>query len=404
MQKQSFHASEALPTIYRAYKPIEEYLEALHEADDAPVGVPVTPVDALSIHLLVSMCAGRPTLVDLAGEATHGASTVLCYTQSKAGKVVQRQSCSQGNSTWRSILARFLDHCEASCLIAPQIVQSSDPLQEPHESSELSFGLASTIVVTAAADEAPQELVGRVRLWLERSPDLFVFVLALGETGQCEYLKSLADAFDSDSPQRFVLLREQAAALHSSTLGLIYNRAHPYLDHLLARLAKLFTGNFSFLSLLKGVCEEAIRKADVDNSILETHPLGPQAGIRRRIAELEHTLASRDHELAELRRWSTELHAAVGARDHELVEVRRRNWELECALGALNQHVQHLSASLAFKVGKRFQRVRTIAAPEGTIRYRVFRKMLGLVRVCRSEGLRGLLLRARRTVIGSKTK
>jgi hypothetical protein len=115
---------------------------------------------------------------------------------------------------------------------------------------------------------------------------------------------------------------------------------------------------------------------------------------------LEQTLATREHELAEARRWGTELQAALGTLDRELTDVRRKHWEMECAWNAVHQQV---NGSLAFKVGKRLQRVRIFVAPEGTLRYRVFRKMLGAVRVCRSEGLRGVLGRSLRIAPRSST-
>src|SRR5207237_660958 len=116
-----FSAGDALPTIYRTYKPVEEYLEGSGSADAAPVRL--APVDALLVHLLVTLCPGRPTLVDLAGDATHGASTVLCCTQSKAGRVLGRQRAPRGGASWHAALTRFLDHYEANGLAPPREIE-----------------------------------------------------------------------------------------------------------------------------------------------------------------------------------------------------------------------------------------------------------------------------------------
>lgn len=372
MSKPSSGSVDALPTIYRAYKPIEEYLEMLTEVDGAPPAAAVAPVDALIVHLLVSLCSGKPTLVDLAAEATHGVSTVLCCTQSKARKVVRQQQGSPSNSLWCSVLTRYLDDCQASCLIAPQTIATADEAFGPQKLS----GSDPTMIVTTAGSESPEELVSRIRRWVNWNS--WILVLALGEAGHCECVKALSAAFHSEAPQRFVLLRERAAALHGSALGLIHSRTDGRMDHLLTRLANFFTGNYSYLNLVKSVCEEAIRKADHDNSIIENHFLGPLAGTRRRIAELEQTLATREQELAEARRWGTELQAALGTLDRELTEVRCKHWEAECAWSAVHQQ---FNDSLAFKVVKRLQRMRTLVAPDGTLRYRVVRKMLGGVRM-----------------------
>jgi hypothetical protein len=144
------------------------------------------------------------------------------------------------------------------------------------------------------------------------------------------------------------------------------------MDQVLSRLAALFTGNFSFLGLVRKVCEDTIRAADIDNSILEAHPFGPLAGTRRRITELEH---------------------AVAAREQELAELRRRHWETECSLAEANRRSGAVLSILKHRVANRLRRVRTVAAPDGGIRHRVLRKMVSVVRVARSEGLRGVLAR-----------
>jgi hypothetical protein len=382
-------AGDTLPTIYRAYKPVEEYLEALEAAGGDPPPAAATPLDALVINLLVGMYPRRPTLVDLAGAATHGASTVLCCTTPHAARVVRDWRAPRGAAGWRRVLEDFLDECEARCRVAAAEWEGdkSTPDSGPFRAE------GPAILVTAAHGESPENLASHVRAWQGRGPDVLVLVLALGETGQCAYVRALAAAFGPDSPYRFVLARERAAALHGSTLGLVYPCAHPYLDHALDRLANVFRGGLSFLSLVKRVCEDAIRSADLDNTILEAHPLGHLAGTRRRIGELEHALAARDSELAKVRRRIGELEHALAARDGELAEVRRRAAELEAALGHHQRQTQEITRSLTFKVLTRVRGVRRIAAPDGTVRHRLVQRVVRAVHLWRSQGLAAVLAR-----------
>ena len=381
-----FAAGDALPTIYRAYKPVEDYLDALGRTGDDEAPVALAPVDALLVHLLVTLCPDRPALVDLAGEATRGASTVLCCTQSRASRVIIRQRAARGDG-WQFFLTRFLDHYEAGGLVPPRAVEFGDATLDLGPRDDL-FPAVAPVLVLFAAEGNPGDLVQRACGWAERGPEVVALVAGLGETGACEHLGRLVAAVDGRAAHRLVLARERAPALHSSTLGLVYSRDNPYLEHALARVARLFTGNFSFLGLVKKACEDAIRAADVDNAILESHPLGPLAGTRRRIAELEQALAATGEDCNTLRQ-------AVAARDHDLAELRRRGAELEWLLAAAGRQAQELTGSLTFKAASRFRRVRTVAAPDGSLRYRVLQKTVRVLRVWKSGGLRELL---RRTV------
>jgi hypothetical protein len=378
-----FSAGDALPTIYRAYKPVEDYLDALARAggDEAQVGL--APVDALIVNLLVTLCPDRPTLVDLAGDATRGASTVLCCTQSRASRVLSRWLAERGG--WRFFLTRFLDHYEANSLAPPREAEFGDATLDLGPRDDL-FPAVAPVLVFLAADGNPGDLAQRVRGWAERGPDVVVVVMGLGDTGACEHVGRLVAAFDGRAPHRLVLPRERAAALHASTLGLVCPRDNPYLEHVLARLAKLFTGNFSFLGLVKKACEDAIRAADVDNAILESHPLGPAAGTRRRIAELEQSLAAgaraataRDEELRQ--------------RTADLEYARQRNAELEYALAVAQHQAQEITGSLTFKATARFRKVRRLAAPDGSLRHRVLQKTVRVLRVWKCGGLREILRR-----------
>src|SRR5262249_45619255 len=155
-------------------------------------------------------------------EATRGASTVLCCTQSRASRVIVRQGAPRGGG-WQFFLTRYLDQYEADSLAPPRAVEFGDAALDLGPREDL-FPAVAPVLVFFAAEGNPGDLVRRVGGWAERGPDVVALVLGLGETGACEHLGRLVAAFDGRAAHRLVLARERAAALHASTLGLVAAR------------------------------------------------------------------------------------------------------------------------------------------------------------------------------------
>src|SRR5262249_862124 len=107
MSVMKLQAGTLLPTIASAYAAVEEDLERLSETAEGSSRAPVTirPIDALLISLMAAYQPGHSHVIDLASEATCGASTVLCRTMSAARRVAV-QRCSSGG--WRFVMTRYL--------------------------------------------------------------------------------------------------------------------------------------------------------------------------------------------------------------------------------------------------------------------------------------------------------
>jgi hypothetical protein len=348
-----------LPTIYQSYRPVEEYLDFLERAGCAPAEPgPLGPVDALALGLLLAMAPARPTVVDLALDATAGVSAALCRCQSHVRKVVAVRRPG-GAAGWRGALEDYLESCADPSALTPFAEVGAD------EAAREVRGALPCVVLLPAAGEAPAELGRKAECWLGFGSDVAVVVLSLGEAGRCEHLAALVSAFGAASPYRLSLLRDQAAALHGCRLGVVYGRTHPHLEATLARLRELFTGNFSFLGLTKNACEAAIRAEMAD-------------------AEWKARQAEEARNAEALRAQYT----AEAQRARQLEEAL---WHLQHGpLAASRQELAQVTGSLAYRLARRLSRARGLLAPEATIRHWVFRKFVRALQVWKAAGLRGV--------------
>ena len=338
-------------TIYHSYRPVEEYLDLLEVVGCHSSRGVVRPIDALALHLLLDMSLPRPIVLDLAGDASNGVSTLLCRSQSQVREVITVSSPPQGvTPAWRSILENYLATSNPPAL-APWTELDGDA--DLARAVKERCGAASPLVLRPATAQTPEDLGRKIAHWLGLRSDLVVVLLALGETGQCEHLASLVSTFGSHSPYRLTLLREQAASFHECQLGLVYHRNHPSLGGILVRLRQLFTGNFTFLNLIKNTCEAAIQAGQREQAI--QHPIGPLAEARHLIAEKDRALADKDRTLTIVR-----------------------------------QELTQATAGLSYKLARRMARARALLAPEGSTRYRALKKMVRVVSdwkaVSRSSG------------------
>jgi uncharacterized coiled-coil protein SlyX/2-polyprenyl-3-methyl-5-hydroxy-6-metoxy-1,4-benzoquinol methylase len=429
----SADTDELLPTIYSALKPVEDYLALLAQAGLSASGqLRLEPIDTLAFALCVRLSPVPPTLIDLAGNQTQGTSTVVCSCQRDARKTVALPGVpADDNAPWSAILRNYLrERCPVT-LAGCDDKSIADPAKL--DVPQLSNGDPNYVLLPAMGVTA-DDLVNAITHWLERQQHTTVFVLGLKAIGACQQLTPIMSAFGEQSPYRFLLLREQAAALHASQLGVIFRRTDRRVDSILDRMRRLFAGNFSFLNLVQAACDSAIKAAANDEAVLADHPFGEFVGTRRRIAELEteaarqtqemqglaNAVAERDQQVADsdqqraeaLRRLSAleyqitelEMEAArqtqemqglasvVAERDQQVADSEQQRVEALCQLSALEQQLaacNRASRELASRRGNVSFRM----APEGTARNWIYRKMLGAGRVWRAEGLRGVTKR-----------
>jgi hypothetical protein len=81
--------------------------------------------------------------------------------------------------------------------------------------------------------------------------------------------------------------------MHDCRLGLIYHRDNPVMSGALARLRRVFTGNFSFLGLTKSTCASAIVVEQRDQQIAaaQRELQTPEAKLARKLKRTRERLA-----------------------------------------------------------------------------------------------------------------
>lgn len=337
-----------LPTVHGAFKPVEEYLDRLGTAGGAPAAprVPLRPIDALLIRLMVSYQPGPPVVVDLTAAATLGTAAALCLTDPSVRRVTVPHGAAGG---WRFILSRFLKDRDAAA--AAELVEADGLADAPGSAVEPEY---PAIVLTALGDRSGAELAAEVERWLEAAPRAVVVVLGLGEVGNCPGLAALA-ASCTGSPRLLALPRELAPALAGSRLAVVGRRSNPVVAEALFRTGRLFADNFRYLDLVRETCLAAVQKVSLDDpSVMvrwpgpdATSPLGRPAAVKA-------------------------LQQALDAKERELQLLQ----------GAMDEIIR----SRAFRIAVRVSRV--FKAPRWFVR-----KAKGGVRVFRKAGLRGVIAR-----------
>lgn len=337
-----------LPTVYGAFKPVEEYLDRLGTAEGTPAAprVPVRPIDALLIRLMVSYQPDRPVVVDLTAADTLGAAAALCLTDPSVRKVTVPRGTAGG---WRFILSRFLKDRDAGA--TGELVEADGLSEAPGSAVEPEY---PSLILTALGDRSAAELAAEVERWLEAVPRAIVIVLGLGEVGNCPGLAALA-ASCTGSSRLLALPRELAPALARSRVAVVARRTNPVVAEALFRTGRLFADNFRFLDLVRETCLAAVQKVSLDDPSVMVRWPGPDA-----TSPLGRP-------------------AAVKALQQAL-ETKER--ELQLLQAAMDELIRSRAFRIAVRVSKVFK------APRWFLR-----KARGGVRVFRKAGLRGVIAR-----------
>lgn len=399
-------------TIWSVYQPVEAYRELLPAVDEPAydAAARLQPLDAYLIHLVVNLLPGRPTVVDLAAEATWGATTVLALTHPRVRAV--RVPSAGAASRYRFALERYRAECD------PPPAAALEPLPALPGTPAWAADRPGHVFLICAEEETAGRLVETVRACLEADAEGLVVVLGLGGVGQCPAVQGLLEACGTDSARRFWLLRELGDCLLASRVGLVARRDHALVEDVLQRVRQLYTGNFHFLNLVKKSCLAAIRAADVDAAALKAHHTGWLVENREVVAKLEQSLREARDEAAALKTALAETQQALkGTQDwvaqiqqstrRELAarrEEAQRAWQMHgTACAALNATRQALwerdqqLAAIRSGLGYRLlDRVRRVVIPEGSRRFGLYRQLRRAGHVWRSEGFMRLVGRVAR--------
>jgi hypothetical protein len=336
-----------LPSVLSVYQPIEQYQADLGKRNPplSDAVAALEPLDAYLAHLLVSLHPGEPLLIDWAAEATAGASTLIGLLHPRRPFV--RAVCGpslDSRRSYRGVVEAFLQR-QGKDLSLLQWLPSVEPAAELE-------GEADVVIFVAASRP---NVDAEIEQWLNLLPSAIVLVFGLGAVGDCAALDALVGRFPTGSPRRLTLLRDSGEVLSASRLGVAAGRDNAAAQTALRRLKQQFTGNYSFLALLRSVTEQAIHATASD-------PAARESSI--------HFAA-----------WNKEINQLKKAAQQGLADA-----------GAAEE-LRALKSSLSYRLSERFRRWRRQLAPEQTRRYRLFQLMRRVAQIGRHEGVRGLASR-----------
>ena len=312
MSEQSTQPDPLFAAVGRFFPLLREHVENQEAA-------PLRPLDALLAALTVSLWPGPCDALDLAADATAGASTLLGLVHPSVRRVRIARSAARP-PRWRSTPARQITDRTAGALI-----EEHDPIGAVLVEPNVPLVVLTPMSVSLADD---------VQRWLTVSPQ--VLVLVLGLDGGEEDGRALAARLGPASPFRFIPLCELAPALATSRVGLVAARGAA-LDGVVAGIRERFVCRYGYLDLVENACGDALRKASSGQD-----PRSVPAGSDVRLHGLTGKESLRDIE------------AAVQARRQEAQQLRDR--------------IKDMKKSLSFQFVDRVRRILEVLAPEGTRR------------------------------------
>ena len=333
-----------LPSVLSIFGPIERYQVEMDKRGPflGDSVAALEPLDAYLAHLLVNVHPGEPSIVDLAAEATAGASTILglLHPRQPHVRAIGGPPSSESHA-YRNLVEAFLQRQEKDRSFL-QWLPDGEPTAERR-------GEIDVIVFVTASKPGVDAVVER---WLNHLPSAIVFVFGLGPVGDCAALDALMQRFPTSSTRRLTLLRESAEALSFSRLGVIAERDNAMAEAALWRLRQLFTSNYSFLGLLRSATETAIRASESDRVVRESDD-----------SFLEWT-----HEINQLKKAAQHAHENAQAA----------------------QELRVVKSQISYRLSEQFRRWRKQLAPNPSRRYRLLQLLRRVAQIIRREGIFGL--------------
>lgn len=372
-----------LPTVDAAGRLVAAYLEALAASEESsparPGALGLGALDALLVALFLERQPGTVTVVDLAAEATRGASSALCARSANVRAVrIGRGASATAWPAWRLALEQHLREPGAG---------PSAPIG-PIGGSE--GGLRVALVHLGGVDR--READRRLDEGIEQAGPGPLLALGLGESGRCAGLAALLARGESAGGRRAALFRELAGVVGASGVGLLAADDEATAIAL-ERIDAFFAGNFDFLRLVEAHCRLAMAVSELDDRARgELRAADPRAGVdasllvrkyREAGDERDRLGADSDRHRDEADRLRGEvdrlLHL-VWVRDREGDDLRRLLDRAESERDRAEGRLRELLESGRYRIAERVARLRQDLAPDGTLRgcgYHTGRAALG---------------------------
>jgi hypothetical protein len=259
-------------TLFDCYKPVERYTRLAR----LPGRPPIEPLDAFLMHQVAALYPQEPAVVDLAADATGGATAAFWAAHPAVGHVRVPPAVpveAGGRGAWRRQFADVM-----SALAAPPDAWSLDDTPPALCEDDGPPGGGVPLLVSAfAPDTSPADVQRLLQQTLALYRDATVLLLGVGRAGDGPALEGAVSFCSHDSPHRLLLARELSPFFAASQLAVISARGDERAGVVLRRIAGTFEGNFQFLSLAEQVVTAAQRaEAAPESAAAPPAPAQPQ--------------------------------------------------------------------------------------------------------------------------------
>ncbi len=253
-------------TIFRSNQSLERYFEHLESFYGQPLSpdVIIKPIDAFLMQQMLTYYPIAQTIIDVAADATLGASTVLWAGHPKARHVIAARATGEKDAAdgWRRLFPTITDGLD---LIAGSCTLSNADLDEAGDWKERMQAVSpwsSTIMISAALTQGSlDEMVSGIRRLASLHTDVIIFLFPLGLIGGGVSLEAALAFCRANPSYRLTALRELTPFFSASQLGIIYKNDNTNVSEVLRRVEQLYHGNFQFLPLVQSYLNEAMTAA-----------------------------------------------------------------------------------------------------------------------------------------------
>lgn len=260
----------ALPTLFSSHRHVERYVHLLSArlAGSCAPRVAIGAIDAFIVQELTASSPASSVAVDLAGNATLGASVVLWGGQPSIRRVLVAEDVAwpAGDSAWRTHLASLLDELEIHSPAGRIRFDADSPLRERCKDSTSVLAPPLLWVSVAVVGEDPERIGSHLEQLTALHPNVVLLLFPLGALGESAPIEAALRLCRARA-LKFAAIRELSPFFASSQLGIICRSDNAIVAEGLRRIQRMYEGNFDFLDLLATVVRDAAECAALEREL-----------------------------------------------------------------------------------------------------------------------------------------
>jgi len=363
----------ATPSLTSCFRPITEYLRLLRGASRNLVSpaVALSPHDAWLLYQLAAFYPLAPTVIDLAAEATTGASVAFWAAHPGVRRVLALAGppTSRPATDWRRLFPR----AAAELKLAPdswEIIETTLDQRDGRDAiTRVIDPLAPPFFLLAATDTDAATVTDTLVTIRAIHADAVTLIIPLGLTGQSPLLDTVLRSCPADGPDRLTLLRECSPFCAASPLGVIARAENPFVFEAFERLHRLFDGNFQFIDLVERATAASLHEASAERKA--------EATVEAMAETARQQMAERDARIAELDAQVIERDARIAERDTRLMRYDARIAERDTRLMRYDARIAERDTRLI----RRDARLAELLARAATLDAEIAKKNVYLVSI-----------------------